>query len=72
MKKQPSKEQQLVVLFFLFFALLQFPLLSIFNQPVGLRQWPVLFVFILLIWLALIVSVYWVIEGNPFKSRSEK
>lgn len=72
MKSRPDLERNLVVVFLVFFALLQFPLISIFNRPPGVGHWPVLFVFILLAWIALILVLYLLVEGKPFKSKSGK
>lgn len=70
MKSRPKLEKKLAVVFILFFALLQFPLISIFNQAPEVGQWPLLFISILLVWIMLIATLYVVIEGNPFKSKS--
>lgn len=72
MKPQPDLERNLVVVFLLFFALLQFPLISIFNHPPVLGEWPMLLLFILLAWFSLILILYLLVEGNPFKSKSDK
>lgn len=72
MKSQPDLKKSLIVVFLVFFILLQFPLISIFNQPVGVSHWPLLFVSILLAWVSLILVLFLVIEGNPFKSKAGK
>lgn len=72
MKSRPKLEKQLAVVFALFFVLLQFPLISIFNKPTGVGQWPTLLVTILLAWIVLIIILYILIEGNPFNSKSGK
>jgi hypothetical protein len=72
MKSRPDLERKLLVVFLLFFALLQFPLISIFNRPLGVGHWPLLFVFLLVAWISLIIVLYLLLEGNPFKSKSGK
>ncbi len=72
MKSRPKLEKQLAVVFAFFFVLLQFPLISIFNKPTDVGQWPTLLVTILLAWIVLISVLYILIEGNPFNSKSGK
>lgn len=70
MKSSPKLEKKLAVVFILFFALLQFPLISIFNQAPEPGRWPTLFVSILVLWVLLIATIYVIVEGNPFNSKS--
>jgi len=72
MRSQPDLKKRLAVAFVFFFALLQFPLISIFNHPSDRGQWPVLFVGILLIWSVLIITLYILVEGGTSKTRSKK
>ncbi|MFP4091203.1 MAG: hypothetical protein ACLFUB_05880 [Cyclobacteriaceae bacterium] len=64
MKKEEERNQRLTAVFMIFAALLQFPLISVFNQKTDAGQWPTLFIYIMLVWLVLIVVLYLVLEKN--------
>jgi len=69
--QQASREQKLFFVFLLFLALCHFPLLSIFNRPLGVGEWPLLLVYIMLWWAGLILAVYFIMESKPPKNNRE-
>lgn len=56
--KEKLKEQKLLIIFILFFLLLNFPLLSISNIPVIVVGIPSLYLYVFAIWLLMIISMY--------------
>ncbi len=59
-----SKGQQLAVLFFVGCLLFNFPLLSLFSQHGMLFGTPIIYLYILVIWFALICLMATIIEGK--------
>ncbi len=56
--KEKLKEQKLLIIFILFFLLLNFPLLSISNVASTFGGIPSLFLYVFCVWLLMIISMY--------------
>jgi TRAP-type C4-dicarboxylate transport system permease small subunit len=69
MKKEEEKSQRLIAVFIIFVALLQFPLVSIFNRQAEILGWPMLFMYIMCTWLLLIFVLYLLIEKGPSRLK---
>lgn len=52
------KQQKLIFIFVVLVALLNFPMLSIFNRPILIGGIPVFFVYIFGLWTAVILVLY--------------
>lgn len=50
--------QQLLLVFFLGLVLLNFPILSAFNQPILWNGFPPAFVYIFIVWFLMIVALW--------------
>ncbi len=69
--KEKLKEQKLLIIFILFFLLLNFPLLSISNVVAIVAGIPSLYLYIFSVWLLMIISMYiWSRESEDHASTN--
>ena len=55
MKSEKHKAQKLTLIFLLFFALLNYPILNLFNKPEIIGGFPLLYIYVFLLWILLII-----------------
>ena len=55
MKSEKHKEQKLFLIFLLFFAFLNYPILKLFNNTELIGGFPLLYVYVFLLWVLLII-----------------
>jgi len=60
--KQRLKERQLLILFLLGAFLFNFPALAVLNKNVMFAGIPVLYLYLFIVWLALVGAMAWVVE----------
>ena len=65
MNKQGIDTQRLIALFLLGWVLLNFPMLSLFNQQATLLGIPSLYVYIFAAWALVIALMAWIAERRP-------
>ncbi len=61
-----NKTQKLVGIFLLALFLFNFPLINIFGKDIIIAGIPLLYLYIFLVWVAIIVAIVWVVE---FRNR---
>ncbi len=64
MNRKKPINQKLTFIFFLFLALFNYPLLGLFNKYVPAGSFPVLYVYIFLIWILLIIGTAFTVRGK--------
>lgn len=59
-----DRSSRLIIVFIVFLVLLNFPVLSIFDQPVDQTKTPALYFYLFFIWLVLIVVVGLIVRNK--------
>ena len=55
MKSEQHKAQKLTFIFLFFFALLNYPILNLFNKSELVGGFPLLYIYIFMLWILLII-----------------
>lgn len=58
------KQQRLIALFILTFLLLTYPLLALFNQPVLIAGFPLLYLYLFVVWVATIACIAVIVRAS--------
>ena len=57
-----NKSSRLVGVFLLFFALLNFPIINLFNEKVIVGGIPMLYLYLFLVWLIFIIFMFLIVR----------
>lgn len=67
-----KKGQKLFFLFLLFLVLITFPVLSIFNTADLVFGFPVLFIYLFLVWLVFIGLLFFTLNSNKDETETDE
>jgi hypothetical protein len=69
MSRHSIYNKRLVALFLLGAALLNYPLLALFNRPVSVAGFPLLYSYIFGVWMLLIACVFLIVRSDSRLDR---
>jgi hypothetical protein len=64
MQKSKRMSRQLFAVFLLFFLLLNYPLINLFNKAEFIGYIPQLYLYVFLVWLGLIITTAFIVQSR--------